>query len=182
MPWYCFRDLKAQLTQKISLAKSTSRASDKGKPEKSMPLTSNAANRKPSLDGFSDKQHAALKQKSADIDRVEDDIKTIMKPVIDSHPSWSEHVTPDNRPNFDGTDPESLRSIENSLIFSSSDEESESASSPSYNPLRSSDMKTYGAAPIEEDIVVVKCKVCSKPILASNFTHHQGKGATFGAI
>lgn len=24
------------------------------------------------LDGFSDKQHAALKQKSADIDRVED--------------------------------------------------------------------------------------------------------------
>jgi hypothetical protein len=71
-----------------------------------------------------------------------------MKPVIDSHPSWSEHVTPgtllifqdddswntlskknsskillkDNRPNFDGTDPESLRSIENSLIFSSSDE------------------------------------------------------------
>ncbi|KAI8579992.1 hypothetical protein K450DRAFT_240077 [Umbelopsis ramanniana AG] len=164
-----------------------------------MPLTSNAANRKPSLEGFSDKQHAALKQKSADIDRVEDDIKTIVKPVVDSYPSWSEHMTPgtllifqdddswnrlskknnskillkDNRPNFDGTDPESLRSIENSLVFSSSDEESETASSPSYNPLRSSDMKTYGATPIEEDIVVVKCKVCSKPILASNFTHHQ---------
>jgi hypothetical protein len=71
-----------------------------------------------------------------------------VKPVIDSHPSWSEHMTPgtllifqdddswntlskkksskilvkDNRPNFDGTDPESLRSIENSLVFSSSDE------------------------------------------------------------
>ncbi|KAH8553049.1 SCA7, zinc-binding domain-containing protein [Umbelopsis sp. PMI_123] len=151
------------------------------------------------LEGFSDKQHAALKQKSADIDRIEDDIKTIVKPIIESHPSWSEHITPatllvfqddnswntistknsskifqkDNHANFDLSDPSSLKSIESSMVFTSSDEESENVSSPSYNPLRASDMKTYGAMPIDEDIVVVKCKVCSKPILASNFEHHQ---------
>lgn len=52
--------------------------------------------------------------------------------------------------------------------------ESETASSPSYTALKASDMKTYGSMPIEEDIVVVQCKVCSKPILASNFAHHKG--------
>ncbi|GAB5589777.1 SAGA complex subunit Sgf73 [Umbelopsis nana] len=165
-----------------------------------MPLTSNAANRKLSLEGFSDKQHAALKQKSADIDRLEDDIKKAVKPVVDSHPTWSEHITPgtlqvfqdeeswnaiskqksskifqnDEQPSFDSTDPSSLSSIQNSLVFSSSDEESETTSSPPYNALSASDMKTYGAMPIEEDIIVVQCKVCAKPILASNFDHHKG--------
>lgn len=81
-------------------------------------------------------------------DYVKLDIKNIVKPVIDSHPTWSEHLTPgtlqifqddeswntiskknsskifqkDNQPDFDSRDPSSLSSIQNSLSFSSSDE------------------------------------------------------------
>jgi hypothetical protein len=76
------------------------------------------------------------------------DIKKAVKPVVDSHPTWSEHITPgtlqvfqdeeswnaiskqksskifqnDEQPSFDSTDPSSLSSIQNSLVFSSSDE------------------------------------------------------------
>ncbi|RUP46543.1 hypothetical protein BC936DRAFT_146823 [Jimgerdemannia flammicorona] len=33
-------------------------------------------------------------------------------------------------------------------------------------------MKTYGAMPLEEENLVVKCNACKKPVLASNFSKH----------
>ncbi|CAM0137472.1 SAGA complex subunit Sgf73 [Umbelopsis sp. WA50703] len=164
-----------------------------------MPLTAQIANRKPSVEGFSDKQQSVLKQKKGDIDRLETDIKNLMEPVIASHPSWSGHVTPgtlqifqddscwnlirkkennkmfkkDNIPSYNSKNPSSLDSFQSSLSFSSSEDENEVAKSPVSSTLKASDMKTYGSMPIEEDVIVLQCKVCSKPILASNFAYHK---------
>ncbi|KAG0167293.1 hypothetical protein DFQ30_000925 [Apophysomyces sp. BC1015] len=38
--------------------------------------------------------------------------------------------------------------------------------------LNANDMKTFGALPMEDDIVVVRCKSCQRPILASSFNEH----------
>lgn len=36
-------------------------------------------------------------------------------------------------------------------------------------------MKTYGNMPMEDDIVVVNCNHCKRPILPSSFKEHLGK-------
>lgn len=36
-------------------------------------------------------------------------------------------------------------------------------------------MEIFGAMPLEEEIVVVKCNNCQRPILPSKFKEHSGK-------
>ncbi|KAJ2964031.1 hypothetical protein NQZ79_g966 [Umbelopsis isabellina] len=154
-----------------------------------MPLTAHIANRKPSIDGFSDKQQSVLKQKKGDIEKLETDIKNLVEPVIASNPSWSGHVTPstlqlfqddnswslilkkdnnkifekDNIPSYNSSNPSLLDSFQSSLSFSSSEDENEVAKSPISSTLKASDMKTYGSMPIEEDVIVLQCKGQTAP-------------------
>lgn len=60
------------------------------------------------------------------------------------------------------------------FVYIHNSTENEVPKSPVSSTLKASDMKTYGSRPIEEDVIVLKCKVCSKPILASNFAYHKG--------
>lgn len=36
-------------------------------------------------------------------------------------------------------------------------------------------MELFGVMPMEDDIVVVKCKNCQRPLLANKFKEHSGK-------
>lgn len=47
--------------------------------------------------------------------------------------------------------------------------------SPATTRLDEKDMGLFGVMPMEDDIVVVKCKNCERPLLASKFKEHSGK-------
>lgn len=50
-----------------------------------------------------------------------------------------------------------------------------SEDSPTITRLDAKDMNVFGTMPLKEDIVVIKCKQCSRPLLASQFKDHLGK-------
>lgn len=50
----------------------------------------------------------------------------------------------------------------------------EGGGSPVTTQLNAKDMEIFGAMPMDEDIVVVKCNNCRRPILPSKFKEHCG--------
>lgn len=46
--------------------------------------------------------------------------------------------------------------------------------SPTHTKFDVSERKIYGTLPMEEDMVILTCKTCQRPILASNFSKHSG--------
>lgn len=46
--------------------------------------------------------------------------------------------------------------------------------SPTHTKFDVTERKIYGTLPMEEDMVILTCKTCQRPILASNFAKHSG--------
>ena len=133
------------------------------------------------------------------------DITSLAKPLLStadgSVHDWSKHVTPGTLSVFqEGAswnrlpfNPESgllkrkypvdisttgaSRKMQD--IMESFDEADDSLSdgelSPTVSRFDSSERKIYGTNTMEEDVVVLKCNTCNRPILASSFRTHSGK-------
>jgi hypothetical protein len=54
-------------------------------------------------------------------------------------------------------------------------DDSVSESEPATTKLNYRDMKTYGNLPMQDEMAVVNCDSCQRPILASSFKKHLGK-------
>ena len=64
-------------------------------------------------------------------------------------------------------------------IIDSFDEADDSLSdgelSPTVTRFDTNERKTFGTNTMEEDVIIVKCKTCQRPILANSFRAHSGK-------
>ncbi|KAG2204799.1 hypothetical protein INT47_004074, partial [Mucor saturninus] len=122
------------------------------------------------------------------------DINNLSKPLLQSDPmaSWSKHVTPNTLSVFQ--DEKSWNGISNVEIKKSQGKEFRDATGLAWSTLRDSmqieseddsesgspvttqldakDMEIFGAMPMRDDIVVVKCNHCQRPLLASKFKEH----------
>lgn len=61
------------------------------------------------------------------------------------------------------------------LIFSCTEETYISDGSPTTTRLDAKDMNIFGAMPLEEEVIVVQCKNCHRPLLPSKFKEHTSK-------
>lgn len=60
-------------------------------------------------------------------------------------------------------------------VIDESDTVSDEPLSPTVTQLDVNDRKTYGTVTMEEDVIIVTCKSCNRPILMSAFKQHSGR-------
>ncbi|GAN10826.1 SCA7-domain-containing protein, partial [Mucor ambiguus] len=147
-----------------------------------------------------------LSEEQQNVLRSKGNITQLSKPLLQSEGSlnWSKHVTPatlsifHDEKSWSGIQTIELKKKTNVKEFKDSyglswhqvrdamhlESETESASeigSPVTTRLDVKDMDIFGAMPLEEEFVVVKCKNCQRPILPSKFKEHSESciGATF---
>lgn len=121
------------------------------------------------------------------------------KPLLQSEGSlnWSKHVTPatlsifqdekswsgfnnvdtkrkSNIKEFKDMNGRSWNNMKDSMHLDSEDDNYSESGSPVTTRFDAKDMDIFGAMPMEEDIVVVKCNNCQRPLLASKFKEHSG--------
>ncbi|KAI7893130.1 uncharacterized protein EV154DRAFT_159140 [Mucor mucedo] len=145
-------------------------------------------------DLLTEEQQDVLRSKVNKIERLQSDINNLSKPLLQSDPmaSWSKHVTPNTLSVFQ--DEKSWNGISNVEIKKSQGKEFRDATGLAWSTLRDSmqieseddsesgspvttqldakDMEIFGAMPMRDDIVVVKCNHCQRPLLASKFKEH----------
>ncbi|ORY93612.1 SCA7, zinc-binding domain-domain-containing protein [Syncephalastrum racemosum] len=155
---------------------------------------------------LTEEQQAILREKGAEIDRLQQDITALSKPLTaaDAGQQWSKHVTPGtlsvfqdaaswekvkddkrmHKPNGKSIQDVSSWKKMRDMLDSSEGEDlsslSESELSPIVTKFDVKDRKTFGTLPMEEDQVIVNCKQCTRPIYASSFQKHLetcGKGS-----
>ncbi|KAI8976752.1 SCA7, zinc-binding domain-containing protein [Pilobolus umbonatus] len=148
------------------------------------------------VDHLNEEQQSILKNKRVKIDRLTSDINHLSKTLLQTEDAstWPKHVSPNTLSIFpDEKSWNSIKSVninsdkhafkdmsgltwntmKESMHLDSDVEDSYSeGSSPSTTRLDMNDMKIYGAMPMEDEIVVVKCKHCHKPVLANQFRVH----------
>ncbi|CAO3620316.1 unnamed protein product [Mucor fragilis] len=134
------------------------------------------------------------------------DITQLSKPLLQSEGSlnWSKHVTPatlsifhdekswsgihtiepkkkTNVKEFKDSYGMSWHQVRDAMHLESETESVSESGSPVTTRLDIKDMDIFGAMPLDEEFVVVKCKNCQRPILPSKFKEHSESciGATF---
>ncbi|KAF1805017.1 SCA7, zinc-binding domain-containing protein [Mucor lusitanicus] len=158
------------------------------------------------VDLLSEEQQDVLRNKGSKIERLQSDITQLSKPLLQSEGSlnWSKHVTPatlsifhdekswsgihtiepkkkTNVKEFKDSYGLSWHQMRDTMHLESETESVSEMGSPVTTRLDVKDMDIFGAMPLEEEFVVVKCKNCQRPILPSKFKEHSELciGATF---
>ncbi|KAL0089409.1 SCA7, zinc-binding domain-containing protein [Phycomyces blakesleeanus] len=142
---------------------------------------------------MTEEQQTTLRQKSNKIDRLTTGIAALSKPVLQAEGAldWSKHVTPTILTVFqeqdDWTQVQSLKrsagdEAEGVLspgkeggwkkIKGSLESQTTDPSVSSTLAFDTEDQRAFGALPMEEDKVIVQCKECERPMLASSFSEH----------
>ncbi|KAG2192492.1 hypothetical protein INT46_003246 [Mucor plumbeus] len=149
------------------------------------------------VDLLSEEQQDVLRNKGSKIERLQSDITQLSKPLLQSEGSlnWSKHVTPGtlsifhdekswsgihtiepkkktNVKEFKDSYGMNWHQMKDAMHLESETESVSEAGSPVTTRLDAKDMDIFGAMPLEEEIVVVKCKNCQRPILPSKFKEH----------
>ncbi|KAI8067705.1 uncharacterized protein B0P05DRAFT_203532 [Gilbertella persicaria] len=147
-------------------------------------------------DLLSEEQQDVLKGKGNKIERLQSEITHLSKPLLQTEGSlqWSKHVTPgtlsvfqdekswhgiqidvnrkSNIREFKDANGLSWSNMRESMHLDSEDESASEEGSPVTTRLNAKDMQVFGSMPMEEDIVVVKCNNCHRPLLPSKFKEH----------
>ncbi|CEP08539.1 hypothetical protein [Parasitella parasitica] len=141
-------------------------------------------------DLLSEDQQDVLRSKGNKIEKLQSDITLLSKPLLQSEGSlnWSKHVTPatlsifhdekswsgihtiepkkkTNVKEFKDLNGSSWHQMKDAMHLESETESASESGSPVTTRLDAKDMDVFGAMPLEEEIVVVKCKNCQRPIL-----------------
>ncbi|KAI9246011.1 hypothetical protein EDC94DRAFT_394217 [Helicostylum pulchrum] len=151
-------------------------------------------------DLLTEEQQDVLRSKGNKIEKLQSDITQLSKPLLRSEGSlnWSKHVTPgtlsvfQDEKSWNGISSIDLKrkkgvkefkdvdglcwnTMRESMQLESEDDSFSESGSPATTRLNEKDMGLFGVMPMEDDIVVVKCKNCERPLLASKFKEHSGK-------
>ncbi|KAI9469960.1 MAG: hypothetical protein EXX96DRAFT_387081 [Benjaminiella poitrasii] len=149
-------------------------------------------------DLLNEEQQNVLERKGSKIERLQAEINQLSKPLLQSEEGehkWSKHVTPNTLSVFQ--DEKSWDSINNleikrksqvkdlkevnglswnnmkeSMHLESEDDSYSESESPVTTQLDAKDRGIFGTMPMEENIVVVKCNNCQRPLFPNKFKEH----------
>ncbi|KAL0095735.1 SCA7, zinc-binding domain-containing protein [Phycomyces blakesleeanus] len=149
------------------------------------------------IDVFSEEQQDILKQKGSEIEQLQTNINLLSDPLSANAPvGWAHHISANTLSLFQGdshwntlsldNNSQLLNNKNNSLNYNGSQwDKMTSVVNPDYKDmfdtdqqlgsaslLDSKDRRMFGVMPMKEEIVMVKCTHCERPILGSSFNEH----------